>query len=630
VNWIAWHEVWLVGAAAPFLLFPGCWTLPALAWIVLVWACRWLADKRPTVCTGMELPMVALVAMALVGYIVSIDRAMSNAKLWGIVLQVVVFYAVANGLREKRYLLVGMGVLFAATAAVAVLCLVGTDWTAGNLVDVPWLYGHIPRLIRNLPGSGVPQMSEFFNPREVGATMAMLLPVPLCALLFGQHRLLRYLAGMAVFTTAPILLLTQSPQAFLGLGLALFLIVTWRSRWWLLAIPAGVVALAAALLAYGPQRAALTLLSIDNRLGLGVVLRLDIWGRALAMLHDMPWSGIGLNTFPLIQTGFYPGLLLGPEPHAHSIFLQTALDLGLLGLAAFLGLLVSFTIQWVRAYRATTHPELRPLLIGSAGAVLAYLGFGLVDAVTLGAKPVAALFAIMGAVPAVARLQEDNSSTAAGRRAWRRVLVLAPTLAFGGAFLLLGAIVGRASPWVDLGSLRGHQIVAQARLGVPGTPAELDAVSALLGEALKRSPDNVYLLDLVGNVYAWQGDYAAALAAFARRVALDRVEPMARYAPFISLRRSLAAEQSPGPREDLLQVYTAWNTRFPDRAGGYVRAALLWEQEWHDRKRASGILRVGVAQGAQPAGLLSFYLGRLEESALPSSWSWVVKPGMHE
>mgnify|MGYP001769779030 CR=1 FL=1 len=45
-RWLAGHEIWLVAAAAPFLLIPGRWTMPALGLIALGWLCRVVARGR--------------------------------------------------------------------------------------------------------------------------------------------------------------------------------------------------------------------------------------------------------------------------------------------------------------------------------------------------------------------------------------------------------------------------------------------------------------------------------------------------------------------------------------------------------------------------------------------------------
>ena len=328
--------------AAPFLLFPNRWTVLAFGLIALTWLCRAIAFGRLTVPTGMEAPLALLVLMALVGFWISADPAMSRAKLWGIVLQVALFYGVVNGLRSARGVRWMAGLLLAATVGVALLSVVGTDWASVRLIDLPWLYDRLPNLVRGLPGSGVPVATDLFNPRHVGATMAMLLPVALALLLFGRDRWLRLLSAGALVVSGVTLLLSQALQAILGLTLALLFILTWRSRWFLLAIPLALLAVVGGVLAYGPSRAALALLSYDHPLGIAVVLRLDIWSRAWAMVRDMPFTGVGLNTFPVIQTHFYPGFLLGPESHTHNLFLQTAVDLGLLGLWALLWLLVTF------------------------------------------------------------------------------------------------------------------------------------------------------------------------------------------------------------------------------------------------------------------------------------------------
>ena len=333
---LAQVELIPLALAAPFLLFPNRWTVLAFGLIALTWLCRVIAFGRFSVPTGMEAPLALLVLMALVGFWISADPAMSRAKLWGIVLQVALFYGVANGLRSVKGVRWMAGLLLAATVGVALLSLVGTDWASVRLIDLPWLYDPLPNLIRGLPGSGVPVATDLFNPRHVGATMAMLLPVALALLFFGRGRWLRLLSAGALVTSGLTLLLSQALQAMLGLALALLLILAWRSRWFLLAIPLGLLAAAGRVSAYGPSRAALALLNWDHPLGVAVVLRLDIWSRAWAMVRDMPFTGVGLNTFPVIQTHFYPGFLLGPESHAHNLFLQTVVDLGLPGLWALL------------------------------------------------------------------------------------------------------------------------------------------------------------------------------------------------------------------------------------------------------------------------------------------------------
>ena len=120
-RWLAGRELILVALAAPFLLFPNRWTLPAFGLILLAWLIRAVATGRLTRPTAFDLPLAILLIAAVAGYLLSPDPAMSRAKLWGIVLQVALFYAVANSVRSERAVWRMAGLLLLATVSVA-LC----------------------------------------------------------------------------------------------------------------------------------------------------------------------------------------------------------------------------------------------------------------------------------------------------------------------------------------------------------------------------------------------------------------------------------------------------------------------------------------------------------------------------
>ena len=71
--------------------------------------------------------------------------------------------------------------------------------------------------------------------------------------------------------------------------------------------------------------------------------------------------------------------------HAHNVFLQTGLDVGLIGLCAYVWILA---FLFVRADQASRGPSglARGAAVGSALSLAAVHLFGLADAVPLGAK----------------------------------------------------------------------------------------------------------------------------------------------------------------------------------------------------------------------------------------------------
>jgi putative inorganic carbon (HCO3(-)) transporter len=129
--------------------------------------------------------------------------------------------------------------------------------------------------------------------------------------------------------------------------------------------------------------------------------RFMIWQRAWYGILDAPLTGIGINAFHLLAQEPYPRLPnFRPDPditHAHNLFLQTGLDLGLPGLLAYSTLLVMAGATLVRLWRNTQPGRpARLWVVGMAGALAAFLIFNLLDAVTLGARPAVANWFLLG------------------------------------------------------------------------------------------------------------------------------------------------------------------------------------------------------------------------------------------
>jgi hypothetical protein len=478
--------------------------------------------------------------------------------------------------------------------ALALLALLGTDWLAVRLLDQPW-YGRLPALLRD-PGDSSP-----FNPRVMGLALALLAPLVLALALFGRGARQRLFAGALALVMVAVLLLTQSVQAVLGLAAALLFLALWRSRWFLLVLPLILIVAAAAILAYGPQRLVVVLLSDNHPLGIAVVLRWDMWSRALAMIRDMPFTGIGLDAFPLVQTGHYPGLLLGPEPHAHNLYLQAALDLGLPGLIAFFWLVAALAL-WLRRGRRAADPAGSALLAGSTAGLVAYLVSGFID--TLWAtKPNLLFWLLLGLAFSAAR-PAGGHPTGLGRRRFLPLAGLAGLALL--AFLLLPG--RRAS---NLGALQAHRALDQVRSSGVVEVETMSRAAARLERALQARPTSAQTCRTLGQLYGWLGDDARALQTLGRGARLDGQAPLARYAPWLPwLRR--ARGQDPGdPWTDLAWIYAHWMSRYPRRAEFHAQSAWVWENYLADPARARATLEAGLQERALPPGLLPYYLSRL-------------------
>jgi putative inorganic carbon (HCO3(-)) transporter len=412
----------------------------------------------------MDVPIFLLSVMLVVSLIPSVAPELSLNRLCIYLLGVSLFYGMVNGLHTERHVhwmgiaLVLLGLL------VAIVALLGTDWKIGLLVDIPAIYGRLPGpLIRGLPGSGVIEKYDLFNPRVVAGALAILLPLPIAYVVFGEGRRLRLLSGCVALVMTAVLFLTQAPQGFLGLVAALFLLALWRSRWFLLSLPlvgGGVLILWRFVAARGGWGSWLPPDTSDT-LAFGVQSRLVNSLRGLGMLRDMPYTGIGLNTFPVVD-GLYSFGRSHAE-HAHNMLIQTAVDLGMPGVMALLALLAGFAYTAYRVNCARPDYNQRALLVGICAGVAAWLAYGLLDSITLGHKPAAALWVMLG-LSASMRIQTDADTGRVvpfPRRFGRRwcIGVLLPLLLLAAiAVISHRELVGAF--YLNLGVIEAHRALA--------------------------------------------------------------------------------------------------------------------------------------------------------------------------
>lgn len=598
-SWITRHELWLLALATPLLLFSGPWWPAGLGLILLAWLARWLDARRLTARTGLEAPVALLAAAGLAGYLIAPDPVRSQAALWRLALGIAWFYGLANLPAGALWLRRLSWLWIAAGAGLLLLAITGTDWQNTRLLPLP-IYDLIPQWSWNV------QSGALANARGVGMALAMVIPMLLALALWGRETALRLSALLLAALLTAALLLTQSLQGLLGLALGgAVLLVLWK-RWTVLLLLALASAAIGAASALDWRSLALLALDIQNAAGIGVVLRLDIWSRALSMLSDMPLTGVGLDSYLILQAQFYPGHLLGPEIHAHNLALQLALDLGVAGLLGFVWLLAAFAAVVLKGLRRPALPAERALLAGAAAGVASMLGAGLIDSIwTL--KPALLFWLLLGTAVLAGRAAAQRGGAAGPLGLAARWHALAAAL-IAVAWLALALSAGL---WqTNLGMAASHQALWAARSGQPDG-ARLAQARNLLLAAQAQKPGDAQVYDELASLHAWLGDDEAALAALRQRMAMDGANPLGRYAPWETWRRRLLGQAAPAPADDLAQVYAQWLVRYPDRAEGYVRAALVWEWLKGNRAQAAAVLQDGLNRGAQPAGLLTYALQRL-------------------
>ncbi|RMF44803.1 MAG: O-antigen ligase domain-containing protein [Anaerolineae bacterium] len=192
-------------------------------------------------------------------------------------------------------------------------------------------------------------------------------------------------------------MLTKSRGAWMGTALALGLLLVLRWRWW--GVGAALAGSGAAAWAVQTTVGWQSIWNALNSSGAvsGLEGRMDIWSRAVYMMQDFPFTGVGMGTFGPVADLLYPFFLQGPGKivHAHNLFLQMG-------------------VGW-RLYRSAPDSLGRAVGVGVLLAQIALGVHGIFDAVVWGlirAAPLLWLVWALGALAANLYLQPQQEGAA--------------------------------------------------------------------------------------------------------------------------------------------------------------------------------------------------------------------------
>lgn len=376
------------------------WILPyptrpqALLLYLPVLAARWIAGRRLWISTPLDLPLIALGVLAAVNPLIAPYTwgwEMSARVYMGIAI-VHTLVDIAQTRRAVDRLLVATGAL---AFGAGLLALLTSQWTSKS--------AFLLALAESMPvWNGFPGATSGFNVNEIGGALAWFAPFAF-ALLIGEMIARRSRWRVIVYALACALLgvalaLGQSRMAIAGvliamLGQALLLIP--RPRWKAIT-SAGIVALMLLEIAFVITPADPGLSERDES---SVTGRLDIWETGVRAALDHPLTGVGINKFRAddFRARYpVPGYPERNPPHAHNELLHVALDMGVPGLAAYVGLHIAFGLCLFGVWQRERDPRWRAAVLALAGAVIAHAIFGLADAITLADRWIWAFWWMIG------------------------------------------------------------------------------------------------------------------------------------------------------------------------------------------------------------------------------------------
>jgi O-antigen ligase len=241
-------------------------------------------------------------------------------------------------------------------------------------------------------GGQIRVVGTFAQPNPFAAYMNLALPLAVALALFARDRRERWVAGAACVIIFAAEYLAHSRGALLGLVGALIVIAALGWRRERLAILAACVAVPVVALAWvaGLIPARLTAAvtnqfhvagttvcgQVDAR-DFSTVERIAHWVAGLRMFAAHPVLGVGAGNYSAAYPRFACADWPTPLGHAHNYYINTAAELGVIGLAAFLTLVgCALALGWRAAHRRSTIGDMKTFAL-DVGATPRALAIGL-------------------------------------------------------------------------------------------------------------------------------------------------------------------------------------------------------------------------------------------------------------
>jgi putative inorganic carbon (hco3(-)) transporter len=322
----------------------------------VLWAGLFLTKKQPL--SPLTLPVIAFWAAGVFSTAASIHSETSLRGLGLFTLYVIAFALLARLCQSPKYRTALLGCYLLAVLPVCLYGLyqqvTGVEPLAGwidadsSLAGTTRIYSYI----------GSPP-----NPNLLAGYLIPAVPLGVAGAVMFKAWSAKAIAGVCAGLAALCMLLTYSRSGFLALGaivfvLALFGVQTLSRRlpgpwrFWLWPAMIGVGVLALGLISIAAPAVVERFTSIFSSKGdSSSAHRVNVWVASFQMFQDNPWWGIGPGdrtfkvVYPFYQRGSFDAL------GAYSIPLEIAVEMGVLGLSAFLWILWTTGVWGVNSWR---------------------------------------------------------------------------------------------------------------------------------------------------------------------------------------------------------------------------------------------------------------------------------------
>jgi len=329
--------------------------------------------KRERLCvkTAIDTPFLFMVIIAVISIYNSVDYSSSIRGMFKLVNSALLYLVFVEEIRDRLH----VKRIVIAMLAGASLASFDALWQMSFGKD--FIRGFMPKIAIGLTRA----TAAFPNPNVLGIYLA-----PLASLAFGlglfyfkgAKRIAMIIVGLLIATG---LLLTFSRFAGLGFFLGVFFMAIVRRN----KIIVSLLILALLIFSFGAPK---NIKGWAKEAKNPVIFmfnadRISIYKNSLNMIKHHPFIGVGVNTFCENYLKYKLPEPKGAESadhvYAHNNFLQMAGDIGLLGLGAFIWLLIALFTYFGRLYKKMRDNYYKVLLLSLIASIIVFLVNGMAE-----------------------------------------------------------------------------------------------------------------------------------------------------------------------------------------------------------------------------------------------------------
>lgn len=354
-----------------------------------------------------DIPLFLLAITTMVGYIVAPLPDLARDRALEIVPGLLCCFLLSRWPLGQRQV---ERIWQALIAGAALLSFVGP---LGMLPQHHWLLMRLPDRLQ-----GLNRISGAFNPNVIAGAAVLLAPFAATRALAPSpgkgvlHQIDRSLSGLVLLALVSTLWLTLSRGGYVALAVSSLVLLGLAKprwiRWWAVGLAAAALGVSFVV----DWHSILTLL-MEGEATVGMDVRLEIWSRAIYIISDFPFTGVGLGCFERVVEILYPLFLVpaGTVSHAHNLYLQVGVEFGLLGLVAYLSLwglnIYLSVLASTTQTKSALDEHMRWLPRACAASLVGMAVHGVIDCAAWGNAGAIIPWVIMGVSIAVYRLYEQ-------------------------------------------------------------------------------------------------------------------------------------------------------------------------------------------------------------------------------